>query len=231
MKNMLLFLLSFILINAATAQNKKKAKEKAKTLISSDYTSDDSFPDSLTKFNGIIKYRMTYDDPADRDSMFIIFGEHQIRFTMFMPGYKENEVFENNMIADFRDSVFYIVDVRRKTYTIEKLGSRNPGVAFALSNFKKTGQILQTPCKEYSGEMKTKEGDVYEVSTLVSTKHSYMHARDYSFLNIQPAVMGYKIVLGYKSKSANNENTMIVAYKIEPGDTSSYFDLSGYTQK
>lgn len=219
-------------MNAANAQNRKqKAKEKAKTLISSDYTSDDTFPDTLTKFNGIIKYRMSYDDPVERDSMFVIFGENQIRFSMFMPGYKENEIFENSMIADFRDSVFYILDVRKKIYSIEKLGSRNPGVEFALSNFKKTGQILQIPCKEYSGEMKTKEGEIYQVTTLVSNKHSYMNTRDYSFMNIQPAIMGYKIVLGYKSKSSNNENTMIVAYKIEPGDTSSYFDLSEYKQK
>ena len=232
MKNVLILLFAFMTMNATNAQSKKqKAKEKAKNAISSDYTSEDTFPDTLTKFNGIIKYRMTYDDPTEKDSMFIIFGENQIRFNMFMPGYKENEVFENSMIADFKDSVFYILDVRKKTYSIEKLGSRNPGIEFALSNFKKTGQILQIPCKEYSGEMKTKEGDIYQVSTLVSNKHSYMNVRDYSFMNIQPAVMGYKIVLGYKSKSANNENTMIMAYKIEPGETSSYFDLSQYKQK
>jgi hypothetical protein len=231
MQKALLFFTSLFVINIANAQFGKKKKEKEKIPISTDYTSADSFPDTLTKFTGIIKYRMTSDDPADKDSMFVIFGENQIRFTMFMPGYKANEIFENNMIADFRDTVFYIVDVRKKTYSIEKLGDRNPGIEFALSNFKKKGLILQTPCKEYSGEMQTKEGDLFQVSTLVSDKHSYIDIRDYNFMNIQPAVMGYKIVLAYKSKSANNENTMIVAYKIEPGDTNSYFDLSEYRQK
>lgn len=227
---LLLFIILFS-VNTLNAQKKKKDNDKVKAPISTDYTSNDTFPDTATKFTGIIKYRMTSDDPSEKDSMFIFFGEHQIRFTMFMPGYKPNEVFENNMIADFRDSVFIMLDVRKKTYTIEKLGIRNPGIAFVLSNFKKTGQILQTPCKEYSGEMQTKEGDIFQVSTLVSNKHSYIDARDYNFMNIQPAILGYKIVLAYKSKSANNENTMIVAYKIEPGDTNSYFDLSQFKQK
>ncbi len=230
MKTLFLFIVLFM-FSTAHAQKTKKNKEKVKTAISTDYTSDDTFPDTLTKFTGIIKYRMTSDDPSEKDSMFIIFGENQIRFTMFMPGYKADEVFENNMIADFRDSVFYILDVRKKTYSIEKLGNRNPGIEFALSNLKKTGQILQTPCKEYSGEMQTMEGEIFKVSTLVSDKHSYIDIKDYNFLNIQPAVMGFKIVLGYKSRSANNENTMIMAYKIEPGETAGYFDLSQYKQK
>ncbi len=57
------------------AQQKAESQRKAKTAISSDYTSEDTFPDTLTKFNGIIKYRMTGDDPSEKDSMFIIFGE------------------------------------------------------------------------------------------------------------------------------------------------------------
>jgi len=127
MKNVLILLFAFMTMNATNAQSKKqKAKEKAKTAISSDYTSEDTFPDTLTKFNGIIKYRMTGDDPSEKDSMFIIFGENQIRFNMFMPGYKENEVFENSMIADFKDSVFYILDVRKKNIQYRKVGQQKP---------------------------------------------------------------------------------------------------------
>ncbi len=231
MQKKLLLFFSLFIFYGTNAQFWKKKKEKEKPPITTDYKSEDARPDSLSKFTGIIKYRMTSDDPSERDSMFIIFGEHKIRFTMFQPGYKANEVFENNMIADFRDSVFYIIDVRKKTYTIEKLGTRNAGIEFAFSYQKKTTQILQHPCKEYKGEMQTKEGDIYKVNALVSDKHSYIDAKDYNFMNIQPAIMGYKIVLGFKSASANNENTMILAYKIEAGDTGSFFDLSEYHQK
>jgi hypothetical protein len=40
--------------------------------------------------------------------------------------------------------------------------------------------------------------------------------------------MSYKIVLGLKTRSSDNENTYIMAYKIEPGNTDAWFDLSGY---
>ena len=50
-------------------------------------------------------------------------------------------------------------------------------------------------------------------------------------MNIQPAVIGYKIVLGYRTKSSENENTYIVAYNIEPGKVNAYFDLAGYKAK
>lgn len=231
MQKMLLTFFTIFIFCGINAQFWKKKKEKEKVPISTNYSSDEAVPDTSTKFTGIIKYRMTTDDPSERDSMFIIFGENKIRFTMFQPGYKANEVFENNMIADFRDSVFYIIDVRKKTFTIEKLGARNAGIEFAFSNQKKTTQILQSPCKEYNGQMQTQEGDIYKVNTLVSEKHTYLDAKDYNFMNIQPAIMGYKIVLGYKSVSSNNENTMIIAYKIEPGDTKSFFDLKEYRQK
>ena len=231
MKKAFILLFIFSSCVSAYAQKKKKGNDKQKVPISTDYTSDDTFPDSLTKFTGIIKYRMTSNDPADKDSMFIIFGENQIRVTMFMPGYRENEIFENNFIADFRDSSITLLDVRNKTYRYELFSSRNQGVEFALSNFKKTGQIIQIPCNEYSGEMKTSDGQEFQVAALVSKKHSYMNAKDYYFLNIQPVIMGYKIVLAYRTKSAENESSFIVAYQIIPGETSSYFDLSDYKQK
>lgn len=229
MQKVILPLFLLFCFNTGNAQKRKKSKEK--TVLSTDYTSADVVPDSTTRFTGIIKYTMTSDEPSERDSMFVIFGEKQIRVTMFVPGYKEKEVFENNMIADFRDNVLFILDIRNKTYSIEKLGLRNSGIEFNLSDLNKKGQILQTPCKEYNGEMQTKEGDIYNVNALASDKHSSVSIKDYNFLNIQPIVIGYKIVLAYKSKSANNENTMIVAYKIEPVDTAGFFDLSEYRQK
>jgi hypothetical protein len=44
-------------------------------------------------------------------------------------------------------------------------------------------------------------------------------------------VKGYKIALGWRTKSQDNQNTYIMAYKIEPGNTTPYFDLSQYTAK
>jgi hypothetical protein len=54
---------------------------------------------------------------------------------------------------------------------------------------------------------------------------------DYEFLNIQPVVKGYKIVLGWKTRTSENENTYIVAYQVVPGDVASYFDMTGYKQQ
>jgi hypothetical protein len=76
--------------------------------------------------------------------------------------------------------------------------------------------------------MTMKDGDVYEAAALVSSQHSYINTQDYSFMNIQPVVIGYKIVLGWRTKSSENENTYIMAYQIQPGDTTPYFDLTGY---
>jgi hypothetical protein len=79
--------------------------------------------------------------------------------------------------------------------------------------------------------MTTKEGDSFEAAALLSKQHSYISVSDYNFMNIQPAVIGYKIVLGYRTKSSENENTYIVAYKIEPGNVDSYFDMTGFKAK
>jgi len=115
---------------------------------------------------------------------------------------------------------------RNKTYKTEKLNARNTGTTFEIGYFKKTGQILNTVCDEYSGQMMTKNEESFKVVCLVSKKHSFIPEMDYNFLNIQPVVLGYKIVLGYKTRSSANENTVIVAYKIEPGNTETAFDLS-----
>ena len=94
-----------------------------------------------------------------------------------------------------------------------------------------TGIILNFPCLEFSGEMTLQDGEVFKASCLVSKKHSSTTIMDYNFLNIQPIIVGYKIVLAWRTTSTSNENTMIKAYKIEPGNTDSYFDLSQYQQK
>jgi hypothetical protein len=217
----------------ATGPVSKKTSKKGKKdtkLTSVNYIPDVVIPvaDSSKKFTGIIKYMITSDDPADKDSVFIVFGQSRIRVTMFIPGYRADQIFEKNMIANLNDSTFLELDTKKMTYKTEKLGARNAGTEFSLAPDKKTGKVISFTCDEYKGEMATKEGEVYEVACLVSNQHSYISNMDYNFLNIQPLVLGYKIVLGFRSKSAENENTYIIAYKIEPGNTDTYFDLSGY---
>ena len=217
----------------AMAQKKSKEKKVSKKPLRTEYiNAGDETPvaDTAHRFTGIIKYKMTTDDPADRDSMFIIFGENKIRITMFTPGYKEGQIFEANYIANFLDSGLYIIDSRAKTYKMERLGDRNSGVEISLYNNKKTATIARFLCNEYNGEMVIKE-DVFEAAALLSKDHSYLYAMDYNFLNIQPVVVDYRIVLGWRTKTADNENTYIVAYQVTPGDVSSYFDLSGYKQQ
>ncbi len=88
--------------------------------------------------------------------------------------------------------------------------------------------ILGFVCPEYSGEMTLKDGESFEAACLVSKQHSFSGAVDFNFLNIQPVVHGYRIVLGWRTKSSENENSYIIAYKIEKGDVQSFFDLTGY---
>lgn len=217
---------------AEETSSKKKSKGKSKpNPATTDYQQPDAVADSTTRFMGIIKYRITTDDPADRDSMFVIFGENQIRVTMFFAGSREDQTFETNMIANIKDSSLYILDNTYKTYRAEKLAARNPGAEFSLSYKKKNTQILKVFCQEYSGEMNMPDGEAFEAACLVSKQHSFIAAEDYNYLNIQPVVLDYKIVLGYRTKSSANENTYIMAYKIEPGNTEDLFNLTGYTRK
>ncbi|MGQ0739606.1 MAG: hypothetical protein ACT4OJ_11140 [Bacteroidota bacterium] len=213
---------------------KKEDKKNKKSPVKTEYISvGEEIPvaDTATRFTGLIKYRMTSDDPADRDSMFIWYGENQIRVTMFTPGYRADQIFETIMIARFADSSLLTLDPRSKTYKTEKLADRNAGTEFMLINRKKTMPILGLTCPEYSGEMLLKDGDAYEAACLVSKQHSYISQMDYNFLNIQPVVFGFKIVLGWRTKSSENENTYIIAYKIEKGNVESFFDLTGYRPK
>jgi len=213
----------------------KKDDKKGKKEVSVNFKETETEPtpvaDTSKKFIGVIKYRMTTDDPAEKDSIFIVFGENQVRVTMFTPGYREGQIFETNSIINFRDSTFFDVDVRNMTYKSEKLGERNKGFEFALSNTKKTAAVMTINCQEYKGEMTTPDGDSFEAACLVSNQYQYMAAMDYNFQNIQPLVLGYKIVLGFRTRSSENENTYFMAYKISPGDTSPYFDLSQYRPK
>jgi hypothetical protein len=212
-------------------EEKKDKKGKKDTKAASvNYSPEVIEPvaDTSKKFIGIIKYYMTSDDPADKDSIFIVFGEHQIRATMFIPGYRADQVFEKTMIANMNDSTFLELDTKKKTYKTEKISARNEGTEFSLIPDKKIGKVMSFTCQEYKGQMSTKEGDIFEVACMLSPQHAYIAAMDYNFMNIQPLVVGYKIVLGFRTKSAENENTYILAYKIEPGNTDAYFDLSGY---
>lgn len=238
MKYRFLLVLFLLVSVAGFAQKKSKGKEKEKDkkktvkteVIDVGVQEEIPKPDSATRFTGIIKYRMTSDDPSQRDSMFIIFGENKIRVIMFTPGYKEGQIYENHFLASFTDSAFYVIDPRMKTYRLEKVGARNPGVEFSLTNYKKTGQIMKYSCMEYSGEMKMKE-DVFEAAALISKQHSYLYAMEYDFLNIQPVVKEYRIVLGWRTKTEDNENTYVIAYQILPAEVSSFFDLTGYKQQ
>lgn len=213
----------------------KKGKGKGKKApVKTEYVTvgeETPVADTATRFTGIIKYRMTSDDPADKDSMIVYFGETQIRVTMFIPGYRADQIFEQTTIARFSDSTLITLDPRTKTYKTEHLLARNEGTAFNLANDKKTMSVLGVVCPEYSGEMILKDGDSFEAAALVSKQHSFIHAMYYNFLNIQPMVYGYRIVLGWRTKSSDNENSYIMAYKIERGNVESAFDLSAYKPK
>ena len=156
--------------------------------------------DSSKKFTGVIKYLITSDDPADRDSVIIVFGESRIRVTMFIPGYRADQIFEKNMIANLNDSTFLELDSRNKTYKTEKLGARNDGTEFTLMPDKKTGKVMTFTCDEYKGEMTTKEGEVFEAACLISNQHSYIYNMDYNFLNIQPAGPGVQDRTGFQNE-------------------------------
>lgn len=215
-------------------KGKDKGKKDKKAPVKTEYVTvgeENPVADTATRFTGIIKYRMTSDDPADKDSMIVYFGENQIRVTMFIPGYRADQIFEQTTIARFSDSTLITLDPRNKTYKTEPLLARNEGTEFSLANYKKSMNVLGVSCPEYSGEMILKDGDSFEAAALLSKQHSYINAMYYNFLNIQPMVYQYRIVLGWRTKSSDNENSYIMAYKIEKGNVETAFDLSGYRQK
>jgi hypothetical protein len=232
MKSIFLTILCCTVVLGAYSQKKNKGKDKKATVTNYETIGAEPTPvaDTAKKFVGLIRYNIMTDDPADKDSMFIAFGENQIAVVMFIPGYREDQVFQTRTIAHFNDSTLYTLDSRTLTYHVEKFGDRNAEATIDLANHKKTTPIMKYICNEYSGDMKIKE-DEFEAAALLSKDHSYLYTMDYNFLNIQPIVIGYRIVLGWRTKSPENENTFIVANKIEACDVSHYFDLSGYKQK
>lgn len=217
-------------VNTKSSKKDSKKDKKNTKLTSVNYTPEKIIPviDTSKLFTGIIKYLITSDDPSDKDSIFIVFGQNKIRVTMFIPGYRADQIFEKNMIANLNDSTFLELDTKKMTYKSEKLGARNAGITFSLTSDKKTGKVMSYICDEQKGEMTTNEGDTFETACLISKQHYFNQTVDYNFMNIQPLVMGYRIVLGFRTKSAENENTYIVAYKIDPGNTEAFFNLTGY---
>ncbi|MFZ1329533.1 MAG: hypothetical protein WAW27_10920, partial [Chitinophagaceae bacterium] len=105
MKNIVLLItLITTTLLSANAQKKGKGKSKKETeQVNFTPEKPDAIPDTAKKFTGIIKYRMTSDDPSDKDSVFIVFGETQIRIIIFIPGYRADQVFERTMIANVKD--------------------------------------------------------------------------------------------------------------------------------
>jgi hypothetical protein len=214
--------------------SKSKGKNKGKihpSQVITDYVMPEPKMDTAKKFIGIIKYRMTTDDPASNDSIFVVFGENKIRVRIFNPGYLEGQFFETTMIANFTDSTFTELDVRNYTYTTEKLSARNDSTELTIMPTKKIMPIIGNNCAEFKGQMITKDQDEFEAACLLSPNHYFGGTVDYNFLGIHPIVFGYQIALGFRSKTSENENTFIMAYKIEPGNTDSWFDLSQYHLK
>ena len=110
MKRICLFLSALLFLTATQAQKKKdKGKEKDKK-DAVDYQQSDPVADTATKFTGVIKYLMTTDDPSVKDSMIIAIADDKIKISMFYPGYQAKDIFEDIMIANFRDSTFLVLD-------------------------------------------------------------------------------------------------------------------------
>lgn len=217
-----------------SSKGKTKVKSKGKThpsQVITDYVLPDAKPDTAKNFTGIIKYLMTSDDPSSRDSIFVIFGKNKIRVRIFIPGYREDQIFENSMIANFTDSSFIELDPRQMTYTVEKLSARNNNSELNLMPDKNFVPILANKCAEYKGTITSADLGEAEAACLLSPNHYFNAALEYNFLGIHPIVFRYQIALGFRSKDDQNESTYIMAYKIEPGNTDAWFDLSQYRLK
>lgn len=214
--------------------SKSKTKSKGKihpSQVITDYVLPNAKPDTAKNFTGIIKYRMTSDDPSSNDSIFIIFGKNKIRVRIFIPGYREGQFFENSMIANFADSSFIELDTRQHTYTIEKLSNRNNNSELNLMPNKNFVPILTNKCAEYKGTITSADLGESEAACLLSPNHYFNATPDFNFMGIHPIVFRYQITLGFRSKDDQNESTFIMAYKIEPGNTDEWFDLSLYKPK
>jgi len=184
-----------------------------------------------SSFQGYIKYKITTDDPADHDSVFIFFSQYKIGVQLFVLGERGMSVESENMIADFHDSTLYVLDAHTKTYRKRPLFANPDEVSFDLTNSKKTSTIAGTLCTEFKGEMRDKNGSLGEAACLLSRTHDYFGTLDYNFLNSQPVIMAGRVVLGFRTKSPEGDNMYVIAYRIIPGNVDSYFDISGYKPK
>lgn len=178
-------------------------------------------------FNGVIRYHMMGDDVSQKDSMFIIFGKNQIRFDIYLPAdTKKAEL--STMIVNFGDSTIWMVNHDLKKYFVQQL-SGFPQAVFNLAENNKIGLIAGQICQEYKGTMKHADGKIYEAATLICKDYSYAAISNFNLLGIQPVLANGKIVLAFRTKLVKeNENTYIMAYKIESGNTDQWFDLKEY---
>ncbi|HYC38929.1 MAG TPA: hypothetical protein VEB63_00450 [Chitinophagaceae bacterium] len=231
MKFILLLPILSLMVTARAQKGKGRQKKQNNAPTEYIQVGEEPKPDSSTKFTGIVKYRITTDDPSDLDSMFVVFGDNQIAITMFYPGVREGEVIKEHSIARFSDSSFIKLDTRNRTYRRQKLWEPNAGTLIELMNTRKTAQVLKLACTEYSGSMTLKSGEVFDAACLLSRQHSFLGAREFNFMNIQPVVSDYRIVLGYRTRSPEQETTLIMAYRIEPGNVEKYFDLSSFREQ
>ncbi|MBL0067931.1 MAG: hypothetical protein IPP39_05405 [Chitinophagaceae bacterium] len=87
MKNIVLLItLITTTLLSANAQKKGKGKSKKETeQVNFTPEKPEAIPDTAKKFTGIIKYRMTSDDPSDKDSVFIVFGKHRYASSFLFP--------------------------------------------------------------------------------------------------------------------------------------------------
>jgi hypothetical protein len=178
-------------------------------------------------FNGVIRYHMMGNDVSQKDSMFIIFGKNQIRFDIYLPA-DTKKIEHSTMIANFADSTMWMVNHDLKKYFVQPL-SGFPQAVFNLAENNKIGLIAGQICQEYKGTMKQADGQTYEAATLICKDYSYAAVSNFNFLGIQPVVSNGKIVLAFRTKLVKeNENTYIMAYKIESGNTDQWFDLKEY---
>ncbi|MBL7747299.1 MAG: DUF4412 domain-containing protein, partial [Chitinophagaceae bacterium] len=178
-------------------------------------------------FNGVIRYHMMGNDVSQKDSMFIIFGNNKIRFDIYMPP-DEKEAELTTMIVNFADSTILMINHDLKKYFSRPLSSFDQAI-FNLADNNKIGLVAGEICQEYKGSVKTPDGKLFEAATLVCKDYPYTGTLNFNFLGMQPVVANGKIVLAYRTRlPAENENTYIMAYQIERGNTDHWFELKEY---
>ena len=149
---------------------------------------------------------------------------------MFTPGYRADQIFETIFIARFADSTLLMLDPRTKPKT-ENLASRNAGTEFMLLNRKKIMNITGINCPEYSGEMTLKRWRNLWSRLPGKRQHSYISTVDYNFLEYTAHSVWLQDCIGVENKICwENENSYIIAYKIEKATWTATLDLAGYSK-